>query len=232
MNLKFERVSRDPGFSELFALARRRHVARNETLIEEGSRASHLYLLVAGLMAVRYTGPRGVELLLAYLHPGDFFGEMCLFPGIEARSAMIKAAGDSTVLEIDYSPFVELTRRFPSLWLELAGQLAHRLRTTNHRLAAMPVLHVVDRIWLVIAEMARHATPDEFSGDRVIRLSRKDLGKLAGCSRELAGMVLLDMAKTGRISLSGHSIIFPASTPVSDANAPMALDQAPSATSA
>ncbi|MGQ0530530.1 MAG: cyclic nucleotide-binding domain-containing protein [Panacagrimonas sp.] len=225
MNSKFERVSRDPAFSELFALARRRYVSRNEVLIEEGSRASHLYLLVSGLMAVRYTGPRDAELLLAYLHPGDFFGEMCLFPGIEARSAMIKAAGDSAVLEIDYKPFVELTRRFPSMWLELAGQLAQRLRTTNHRLAAMPVLHVVDRIWLVIAEMARHAIPDEVSGDRVIRLSRKDLGKLAGCSRELAGMVLLDMAKTGRISLSGHSIIFPASTLASDTDVPGAFDQ-------
>lgn len=210
MNHKFDRVSRDPGFSDLFALSKRRHVARNETLIEEGSRASHLYLLMSGLMAVRYSGSGGAELLLAYLYPGDFFGEMCLFPGTDARSAMIKAAADSTVLEINYAPFVELTRRFPSLWLELAGQLAERLRTTNHRLAAMPVLHVVDRIWLVLAEMARNAPMDEASGGRMIRLSRKDLGKLAGCSRELAGMVLLDMAKTGRIVLHGHSILVPA----------------------
>ena len=213
MNEKFNRVSRDPGFAELFALSRRRHVARNETLIEEGSRASNLYLLVSGVMAVRYSGPRKAELLLAYLYPGDFFGEMCLFPGIDSRSAMINASSDATVLEIDYTPFVDITRRFPSLWLELAGQLAERLRTTNHRLAAMPVLHVVDRIWLVLAEMARNAETDDALGDRMIRLSRKDLGKLAGCSRELAGMVLLDMAKAGRIRLQGHSIIVPSATP-------------------
>src|SRR5690349_23967222 len=56
---------------------------------------------------------------LAYLYPGDFFGEMCLFPGVEARSAMIKTAAECAVLEIGYEPFVELTKKYPSLWLEL-----------------------------------------------------------------------------------------------------------------
>jgi CRP/FNR family cyclic AMP-dependent transcriptional regulator len=217
VNSKFERVSRDPGFAELFSLSRRRFVARNEVLIQEGAKADHLYLLMSGLASVRYSGAHGAELLLAYLHPGDFFGEMCLFPGAEARSAKIQAASESTVLQIDYRSFVELTRRFPSLWLELAGQLAERLRVTNHRLSAMPVLHVADRIWLVLAEMARNAAAEGPSGDRVLRLSRKDLGKLAGCSRELAGMVLQDLARAGRLSFRGHSVVIPASalgTPV------------------
>lgn len=209
---KFERVRGDPGFGELFALSRRRFVARNEVLIEEGARADKLYLLVAGLVSVRYSGAAGAELLLAYLYPGDFFGEMCLFPGTEARSAMIRAAAESTVLEIEYRPFVELTTRYPSLWLELAGQLAERLRVTNHRLSAMPVLHVADRVWLVLEEMARNSAPLSPAGEHVIRLSRRDLGKLAGCSRELAGMVLQDLAKAGRLTLRGHSILIPAAS--------------------
>ena len=207
MSAKYERITRDPGFAALFAHARRRHVSRNEVVIEEGTRADHLYLLTAGMMAVRYSGPHSAELLLAYLYPGDFFGEMCLFPGAQGRSAMIKATEDATVLEVDYGPFVGLTQRYPSLWLELAGQLAERLRVTNHRLSALPVLHATDRIGLVLGEMARQAAPEPGSGDRVIRVARKDLGKLAGCSRELAGMVLQDMAKRGQIELRGHSIV-------------------------
>src|SRR5437016_5450344 len=106
MTTTFERVSRDPAFNELFKLARHRDLPRNHVVIQEGSKPGHLYLIMSGLAAVRASSSRGDELLLAYLYPGDFFGEMCLFPGVEARSAMIKTAADCALLEISYQPFV------------------------------------------------------------------------------------------------------------------------------
>jgi CRP/FNR family cyclic AMP-dependent transcriptional regulator len=204
MSSNFDRLTRDPGFRELFKSARHRDLPKNHVVLEEGAKPGHLYLIVSGLVAVRYASPRDPDLLLAYLYPGDFFGEMCLFPGVEARSAMIKTAADCALLEIGYEPFVELTRKHPSLWLELAGQLAHRLRTVNHRLAEMPALHAADRVWLVLKDMASNLGT---RGDtRTIRITRQDLGKLAGCSRELAGMILRDFAKQGRIDVRGKTI--------------------------
>jgi CRP/FNR family cyclic AMP-dependent transcriptional regulator len=212
MTPSFERVSRDPGFKELFRIARHRDLPNNHVVIAEGAKSGYLYLIVSGLVAVRHSGSRAMELLLAYLYPGDFFGEMCLFPGMEARSAMIRTASDCALLEIAYQPFVELTRRYPSLWLELAGQLAARLRATNRRLAEMPALHAADRVWLVIAEMAANIDARAGAGGKTIRITRQDLGKLAGCSRELAGMVLKDFAKAGRISVRGKTIVVPQSS--------------------
>jgi CRP/FNR family cyclic AMP-dependent transcriptional regulator len=209
MTTTFDRVSRDPGFRELFKIARHRDLPKNHVIIQEGAKPGHLYLIVSGLVAVRYASPRDPDLLLAYLYPGDFFGEMCLFPGVEARSAMIKTAADCAVLEISYEPFVDLTRKHPSLWLELAGQLAHRLRTVNHRLAEMPALHAADRMWIVLKDMASNI--DTRSDVRTLRITRQDLGKLAGCSRELAGMILKDFAKAGRITVRGKTITIPAS---------------------
>ncbi len=208
MTTNFDRVSSDPGFRELFKSARHRDLPKNHVIIQEGAKPGHLYLIVSGLVAVRYASPRDPDLLLAYLYPGDFFGEMCLFPGVEARSAMIKTAAECAVLEIGYEPFVELTKKYPSLWLELAGQLAHRLRTVNHRLAEMPALHAADRMWIVLKDMASNI--DSRGSDvRTLRITRQDLGKLAGCSRELAGMILKDFAKAGRITVRGKTITIP-----------------------
>lgn len=204
MTTNFDRLTRDPGFRELFKSARHRDLPKNHVVIEEGAKPGHLYLIVSGLVAVRYASPRDPDLLLAYLYPGDFFGEMCLFPGVEARSAMIKTAADCALLEIGYEPFVELTRKHPSLWLELAGQLAHRLRKVNHRLAEMPALHAADRVWLVLLDMASNL--GTLGETRTIRITRQDLGKLAGCSRELAGMILKDFARAGRIGVRGKTI--------------------------
>jgi CRP/FNR family cyclic AMP-dependent transcriptional regulator len=205
----FERLSRDPGFQELFKAARHRELPKNKVVVEESAPPGHLYFVVSGLVSVRYSGVRGRELLLAYLYPGDFFGEMCLFPGQKARSAMIKTCSPSVVLEINYQTFMDLTARYPSLWLELAGQLATRLRATNHRLAEMPVLHAADRVWLALQEIAANNGARALPEGQPINITRQDLGKLAGCSRELAGMVIKDFAKAGRVILRGKTIIIP-----------------------
>ena len=206
MTTRFERLAADPGFQQLFRAARRRELRRNEVVIHQGDAATHLCLLVSGLMAVRDAGTGGRDLLLAYLYPGDFFGEMCLFSGVEARSAMVRAASAGSLLEVDYPVFIELTQRYPSLWLELAGQLASRLRRTNRRLAEMPSLNAAERVWRVIAEIAANIEPQTGSRIRVVRMTRQDLGKLAGCSRELAGAILQDLVRSGRIVLDGKNI--------------------------
>ena len=206
---KFERLSREPAFQELFKASRHRELPKNFVVLKENAHPEHLYLVVSGLVSVRYSGVRGRELLLAYLYPGDFFGEMCLFPGLQSRSAMIKTCSPCMLLEIGYRPFLDLTATHQNLWLELAGQLAERLRSTNHRLAEMPVLHAADRIWLAITEMAEHSDAPALPEGKPIHITRQDLGKLAGCSRELAGMVLKDFAKAGRITLRGKTVIVP-----------------------
>ncbi|TXH02893.1 MAG: cyclic nucleotide-binding domain-containing protein [Nevskiaceae bacterium] len=205
----FEKLMAEPGFQELFRVSRHREFGKNQVVVAEGAKPGSLYLLVSGLVAVRHSGVRGRELLLAYLYPGDFFGEMCLLPGMDARSAMIKTCNPSVALEIGYQTFMDLTQKYPRLWLELAGQLATRLRSTNHRLAEMPVLHAADRVWLALQEIAAHSDGPDLPEGKAIRITRQDLGKLAGCSRELAGMVLKDFAKSGRITLKGKTVVIP-----------------------
>lgn len=204
-----DKIGSNPGLRALFTIARHRDWAKNRVVIRDGEAPGHLYLLLSGSVCVRHPGRYGRELLLAYFYPGDFFGEMCLFPGVASRSAMVKTASACSMLEIPYREFIALSREYPELWLELAGQLAERLRKTNHRLAETPVLHAADRVWLVIEEMARHQKPLA-SGGRLVQITRKDLGRLAGCSREVAGLVLADLAKAGRIELPGRAILVPA----------------------
>ena len=206
----FNRLSGDPGFKELFTVAKHRNYPKNHVIMSEASTPDCLYVLVSGIAAVRHSGSYGErELLLAYLYPGDFFGEMCLFHGMKTRSAMVKTCAPCVALEIGYMVFMDLTQKYPSLWLELAGQLAARLRATNHRLSAMPALHAADRVWLALTEIASHADTAALPEGRPVRITRQDLGKLAGCSRELAGMVIKDFANAGKISLKGKTIIMP-----------------------
>lgn len=75
-------------------------------------------------------------MLLACLYPGDFCGEMCLFPRRDSRSAMIRASTECSLLEIPYEPSIELTSKHPSLWMALTGQLAERRADVGMRFVA------------------------------------------------------------------------------------------------
>lgn len=217
----FEKVSRDPAFQEMFARARRRQLPREQMVLAEGEKPTCLFFIMSGTVAVRLANRQGRDVLLAYMHAGDFFGEMGLLPGVKGRSAMVKTVTECAVLDVAYPLFVDLATRHPTLWMELAGQLATRLRITNRRLADMPVLPATERVWSVVSELARRSDAAVGDGAIPIRITREDLGKLAGCSRELAGSVLRDLARMGRLVLQGHRILIP---PDSLAEAAPAVD--------
>lgn len=203
----FDKVSRDPAFQELFARAHRRVLPKNRIVLAEGAKPACLYFILSGTVSVRLANRQDRDVLLAYMHAGDFFGEMCLFPDVKARCAEVRTVTECAVLEVGYDVFIALATRHPGLWLELAGQLAARLRSTNRRLADMPVQPAAERIWSVIAELARRSEGPR-NGDGIsLRITRSDLGKLAGCSREIAGSVLHDLREQGRVALDGHRIV-------------------------
>lgn len=203
----FDRLSRDPAFQEMFLGGHRRRVAKGQVVLTEGDVPRSLYFIMSGSVSVQLLNWHGHEALLALLHPGEFFGEMGLFPGIEGRSATVLATSDSNLLEIPYAAFVELTRKHPGLWLELAGQIAARLRSVNRRMAELPKLQARDRVWLVVAELAEKAASARDPEGIPLRVRREDLGKLAACSREAAGLALQDLADEGRVVLRGQTIM-------------------------
>lgn len=202
-----ERIASDGAFRELFLSGHRRSLSRDLVVVAPGTKPETLYLILSGNVAVESLDADGNELLLAYMFPGDYFGEMGLFPDVDTRSACIRTRSECLLLEIAYPKFLELAQRHSSLWLELAGQLAARLRNVNRRLAAMPVLHSSERLWTVLREFAERSDARRTEQGREIRLTRDELGKLAGCSRDVAGLALRDFEIEGRLIRQGHKLI-------------------------
>lgn len=197
----------DDAYRALFDGGHRRRYAREQIVIEAGTKPESLYLILSGNVAVETADAEGNELLLAYMFPRDFFGEMGLLPGVDARSARIRARSDCQLLEVAYRSFLELAQHHPALWLELCGQLASRLRAVNRRLAALPSLNVADRVWMVLSELAERSDAPRIEQGRVIRLTREEIGRLAGCSRDVVGLALRDFEREGRVIRVGHSLV-------------------------
>lgn len=190
----------------------RRKFPKKSTIIRPGDLANTLYYIVSGSVTISYENEEGKELILAYLNAGDFIGEMGLFMSTEKREVMVKTREKSELAEIGY-------QRLGNLMLnELKGdaahvlyfigtQLTHRLLQTSrkvHRLAFLDVTNRVSRTLLdLCGEPAAMTHPDGIQ----IKISRQEIAKIVGCSREMAGRVLKDLEDQGDLEVRGHTIV-------------------------
>jgi small-conductance mechanosensitive channel/CRP-like cAMP-binding protein len=110
------------------------HFGRDEKLIQQGDSGDSMFILVDGEATVvveRHGGPRPV----AFLRPGDCFGEMSLLTG-EQRSATVIAQTDCEVVEIGKEVLARSLKQNPELLARLSELLARRQMETEGVLAA------------------------------------------------------------------------------------------------
>jgi CRP/FNR family transcriptional regulator, cyclic AMP receptor protein len=104
-----------------------------ETIIRQGETGNCMYVVQSGRVEVAQAGEHG-EQHLAFLGPGDFFGEMALFEHQE-RSATVRSAGDSQVLKVDKKTLLRRIGEDPLLAMNLLQVMSHRIRDLDAKIA-------------------------------------------------------------------------------------------------
>lgn len=196
-----------PVVQAYIAQAHKRSFPPKHTLIHAGDEPQSLYLILEGSVSIMLEDDDGREIVLAYLGPGDFFGEMCLFPDQRLRTAIVRTRTPTLAAEVGFHAFMDFVRQRPEIMFEVAGQLASRLRDTTRRLGDLAFLDVAGRMAHILLELVKK--PDAVGNARgtVIRSSRQELARLVGCSREMAGRVLKKLEEDGMVVSQGRSIL-------------------------
>jgi len=206
MELPFH-LSRDPLIEWFVSQCHRRRYPSKSTLIYAGDAADALYFVVSGSVAVIIEDQDGRELVLAYLNAGDFFGEMGLFDGQDVRSAWVKAKEESEIAEISYAKFMTIVEDKPQLLLKLASQMAHRLNKTSQKVGNLAFLDVTGRVARALLELAAEPAAMSHPDGMQIKVTRQELGRIVGCSREMVGRVIKSLEEQGLIDVSGKTMV-------------------------
>ena len=185
---------------------KRRYPAKS-LIIYAGDSPDALYYISEGSVAVLMNDDDGHEIVLAYLNQGDFFGEMGLFDQNSGRSAWVKARTECTLAEISYGKFRQLTQSEPELMYAVAGQMAARLRKTSRKVGDLAFMDVTGRIARTLLDLAKEPDAITHPDGMQIRITRQELGKIVGCSREMAGRVIKELEERGLISAEGKAIV-------------------------
>ena len=192
--------------TQLKVLARmmvRTSFGRNATIICAGDPIDSLFIVINGRLKVLMSDEQGREVILSLLGPGEFFGEMGLLDD-SPRSASVVTQEPCELLSITKTDFKRSLAENFDLSLMVMRGLVKRLREADRKISSLALMDVYGRVARLLLEMA-----DDIDGEKVIvrKLSKQDIAKMIGASREMVSRVMKDLQLGGYIEVRGRSIV-------------------------
>ena len=186
--------------------SRRKYPAKS-TIICAGDKSDTLFYIVDGSVTVSLEDDEGKEMIVAYLNKGDFFGEMSLFDAEDTRSAWVKTKTSCEIAEISHEKFLALTKTEPQFLFELSKQMAKRLKATTKKVGDLAFLDVTGRVARTLLDLCKQPDAMTHPDGMQIKITRQEIGRIVGCSREMAGRVLKTLEEQGLVSVSGKTMV-------------------------
>lgn len=196
-----------PDMDSFLAHCHRRKYPAKSTIIYAGDESDALYYIIKGSVTVIIEDDEGREMIMAYLNEGDFFGEMGLFDQEANRSAWIKAKSECEVAEISYAKFKELVQEDADVLFTVSAQVAGRLRATTRKVGDLAFLDVTGRVARALIDLCKQPEAMTHPDGMQIKITRQEIGRIVGCSREMVGRVLKNLEEQGLVSVKGKTMV-------------------------
>jgi len=182
----------------LAAAVSKKRLKRGELLVEQGMKSNALYIVLSGRTRVVMTDNKGREVILATLKSGDYVGEMSLIDD-EPHSATVVADDQVDVLVLGRESFLRCLGENIEMAHAVMRVLVQRLRKASENISSLALVGVYGRVAKVLLDSAVR----EKDNTLIIRdrISRQDLAKMVGASREMVSRVMKDFEEQGFIEL-------------------------------
>jgi CRP/FNR family cyclic AMP-dependent transcriptional regulator len=205
----------DETFKRFISFCHRHEYPNKTDIIQPGDDADTLYYFIEGSAYVRVDEVEGHEFILASLSRGDFIGEAGFFEPDEKRDkrdVFVQTCSVCRLAGISYSRLSsllqnELKEESNEIIIALGRQLAKRLLQTSRKAGHLAFLDVSGRVARTLIDLTEIPEAMTHPDGMQIRVTRQDIGRMVGCSREMAGRVLKSMGEEGLIEVAGKTIL-------------------------
>jgi len=212
--LNFSGMS-DETFNRFIGYCHRHEYPNKTDIIQPGDDPDTLYYFIEGSAYVRVDELDGHEFIIANLSRGDFIGEAGFFEpsgNREKRDVYVQTCSPCQLAGISYSKLTsllenELKAQSNEIITSLARQLAKRLLQTSRKAGHLAFLDVSGRVARTLIDLTEAPEAMTHPDGMQIRVTRQDIGRMVGCSREMAGRVLKTMGEEGLIEVNGKTIL-------------------------
>jgi CRP/FNR family cyclic AMP-dependent transcriptional regulator len=194
----------------LLGHCQRRRYSAKHNIICAGDRSESLFFIIKGSVTILIENDEGREMIVAYLNAGDFFGELGLFDRIGhevERSAWVRTKTECEVAEISYSKFRDVIQQEPDILYAIGSQMADRLRNTTRKVGDLAFLDVTGRVARSLLDLCRQPDAMTHPDGMQIKITRQEIGRIVGCSREMVGRVLKALQEQNLVHVKGKTMV-------------------------
>ena len=189
---------------------RRKYPARAD-VFRPGDPAGTMYYIISGSVSIIALEEDDRELVLGYVGPGEFIGEMGLFVQAEQRGVALRTRSACELAEISYERLqgllVQQANDSSRLLYSIGAQISQRLLDTSRKAGRLAFLDVSDRIYRTLHDLTLEPEALSHPQGTQLRVSRQELARLVGCSREMVGRVLKKLQAEGKLHARGKTVV-------------------------
>ncbi len=143
------------------------------------------------------TTPEGKQSILAFIEPGELFGELSLIESGN-REERAEASLKSSVIAIPGDALRELMEESPQLSIGVTKLIGLRRKRVERRIRSLLFRNNRDRLTHLLVELAEQYGKATSEGIELsIRLSHQDLASIIGATRETVTTLLGEMQSEG-----------------------------------
>ena len=177
-----------------------RKYPKNTILFMEGDDNAQLFIIKSGLICIHTDDNEGRQLVLNYMGPGEYFGELSLLDD-KPRSASASTVDDSMLLSISRESFRAFMREYPELYETLMVELVDRIRALTENVKDMALLDVYGRVAHTLERLCNPGN-EQVSP----KLTHQDIANMVGASREMVSRVMKELVVGGYIEIQQKQI--------------------------
>jgi CRP-like cAMP-binding protein len=192
--------------AQLESRSRSNRFRAGEVIYVPVDRADAVLVLIDGQAKLCHTTPDGKESILAFIEPGELFGEMSLV-GADCREELAIATSASTIILIPRIAVQELMSRHAELALGVTQLLGFRRLRIERRLKSLLFRSNRDRLLQLLLELAQQYGGESAQGTEIrLKLSHQDLASIIGSTRETVTNTLGQLQLEGIVLLGRQRI--------------------------
>src|SRR4029077_11970904 len=168
----------------------------------KGSPGQSLMAVLRGSIKISSLSDEGKEVVFRIITAGEIFGEIGVLDG-EERSADATAMTDCELLVLNRRDFLPVLEDHADLCMILLRILCRRLRQTTEQVEDVMFLHLESRLAKALLQLVESvALRALHSPSAELHVSQRELGNMAGGSRESVNKILQNWHRRGLIDLS------------------------------